>query len=182
MKQFLIAQRYAKALSETIEQEAALEDVLASLRDLAETFRANDELHTTLNNPAILSEKRLAILEDVLKAEDAGTEVASIARTLFGRGRINILGDVAEVFAMHVDTRLNRVTAEVITAMALSPEQETHIQSGLATYSGKTVNITTKIDPDIIGGIVVRLDGSVIDGSFRARLAQLTEFLLAEEN
>lgn len=181
MKNHLIAERYAKALSASIESDERLDGILEGLQDLAETYAENHDFRTVLESPAVDPKVRQKILDDVMTRVQVSGEAAAFVRTIFKRGRIAMLGDIISMFRTTVDERLNRVLARVTTAVSLTPEQEGRIQKGLSAYSGKTVRITTDVDPDIIGGIVVRLHWSVIDGSLRARLQRAKQTLLAEE-
>lgn len=181
MKDHVIAERYAGGLSASIESDDRLDAVLETLQDLAETYTEHHDLRTVLKSPAVAPEVREKILDDVLARVEVTGEAADFVRILFKRGRIAMLPDVIAMFRSAVDERLNRVLAHVTTAVALSPEQEDRIREGLSTYSGKTVRIAGDVDPEIIGGIVVRLHYTVIDGSVRARLQRAKQTLLAEE-
>jgi F-type H+-transporting ATPase subunit delta len=108
--------------------------------------------------------------------------VVKFVQLLVGRGRLETLAGVRDVFSKLVDARLNRMTAEVTTALPLTQGQENRILAGLTSYTKQMVRITTATDPDIIGGIVVRLNGTIIDGSLRTRLDRAKQMLLAEEH
>ena len=139
------------------------------------------DLRTVLQDPAVPPRKRRAILNDVLAVVKFPAPLAGFLRTLFDRKRLGLLSMIQGRFVAIADERLNRVAAHVTTAMQLTAAQEEKIRSGLSAYSGKTVRLETEVDADIIGGIVVRLDGSLIDWSLRARLDRVKHELLAEE-
>lgn len=179
MKNYLIAQRYARALSESIDANETLDGVLESLEDLAQDYRDHGELRTLLDNPAVNAETREQMLNEVIEAAQFTPVAADFVRVLFRRGRIGLLEETATAFHHEVDRRLRRVTARVTSATALTPEQEQRIQAGLETYTNKTVRLRTSVDPSILGGVVARLDGTVIDGSLQARLERLKQSLMA---
>lgn len=181
MKDHLIAERYAKALAACIEDDGQLDARLATLQDIAEVYHDHPNLSVVLANPAIRRETREKILDEVLALAGTADVVADFVRTLYRRGRIETLPNVATLFGDMVDERMNRISAHVTTAAPLTPEHEQQIQKGLEAYSGKSVYVTTTVDPGIIGGVVVRLDGAIIDGSLRARFERVKQTLLAEE-
>lgn len=182
MKHFLIAHRYAKALSMSIEDDADLEPVLEWLRGFGLALEENADLRTALANPAIPAGQRAKALDALLEKSDVDPVVHEFLRVLLRRGRIRLVSDIAEVFSGFVDERLNRVTAEVTSAGDLDPAELERIREGLGRYSSKHVRMITDVDPSIIGGVVARIGGQVIDGSLRARVQQLRTALLAREN
>jgi F-type H+-transporting ATPase subunit delta len=182
MKNYLVAHRYAKALSDSIEDNAQCESVSMWLNEFARLLEEHGALRTVLTNPAIDAPTRAAILDDVLAKSEANPLGANLVRTALRRDRIGILGDIATVFREFVDDRLSRVTATVTSAKTLDDNQLDRIRSGLTNYSNKDVRIETGIDPAILGGVIVHIDGAVMDGSLRTRLEQLRSALLSEDN
>jgi F-type H+-transporting ATPase subunit delta len=182
MKNYLAAQRYAKALSGAIPDPEPLERALSWLQDFAALLADHAELRSVLQNPAIQSTARLAVLDEVLVKTGADPILRSFVHELFRRGRMDIVAEIADVFGRIADQRLNRVTARVTTAQPVTDEQAERIRAGLSSYARKDVRLRIKVDQAIIGGLVVKMDGTVIDGSLRARLKQLRSALLSEEN
>ena len=76
---------------------------------------------------------------------------------------------------------LNRVEVTVATAMPLTPELEKKLTESLAKFSGKTVRMKNKVDPNIVGGLIVYMWGVFFDFSLRTRLGRLKQKLLSEE-
>lgn len=182
MKNYLAAQRYAKALNDSIADEAQLESALEWLQKFADLLAENAEFRSLLQNPAVRASARSAVLEEVLEKMKAEPILRNLGRELFRRGRIGIVGEIAEIFGRMVDARLNRVTARLTTARPVTDQQAEKVRAGLAAYADKEVTLKKRVDPAIIGGLVVKIDGAVIDGSLRARLKQLRNALLSEEN
>lgn len=182
MNETLIAQRYARALSLAIPSDDDLNDMLNDLNTLDTLCRENLELHAFLCNLAIPRHERLVAFRKILDRSITQETVKRFAETLLKRGRITLLAEATERFAELVDQRLNLVTAYVTSATPLKPEQEERVREGLTEYSGRTVRLITDTDTGLIGGLVVRLDGVVLDGSLRSRLAQMKNTLLSEEN
>ena len=182
MKNYLIAERYASGLSSALEDNGALESAVAALQQLREIYETNHDYRNVLANPAIDSERRAAVLDDVLTALDVPQAVARLAQAMLRRGRISVLPDVAKVFSALSDTRLNRLRAAVTTAKPISEAEEARLAAVLEAYTGKTIRMVCTVDDEILGGVVARMGSEVIDGSVRTRLDNLRTALLTEEN
>lgn len=177
MSAYLVAERYAKALSASIRSESELEAAQQALADLADVVHQHHDLRTLMTNPAITLDRRLTALNDLLIAMNAPDAVAGLARVLLRRGRILELPRVAAFFHELADARLNRVGAHVTTAIELRGDERDRLRKSLEAYSGRNVRMTTRVDPEIIGGVVARIGDTVIDGSLRTRLARLKQSL-----
>lgn len=182
MSDILIARRYAKALSNTITDEAQLDVASLELNAFAEAYMTHNDLRIVLINPAVPVSDKLAIFEKLLALLNSETPVRQTIEVLYQRGRLPLIHILAKEFQYLVDERLKRVVGTLTSAISLSAEQEAEVTNSLSTYSGKRVQLETHINPDILGGIVVRMGDTIIDGSLRTRLAQLKQALLAEEN
>jgi F-type H+-transporting ATPase subunit delta len=181
MKNFLIADRYARGLSAHLTDVAMLEPALAELTACAEIIEASHDLRSVLGNPSLSKPQRQAILKEVGVRAGAGAAVLGLLEALLRRGRISLLHDVLTLFAHHVDTRLNRVLAKVTSAEPLDAEALERVRAGLALWSGKTVRVTNTVKPSVIGGIAATIGGTVMDGTIKARLRQLRTALLTDE-
>ncbi|NIA15270.1 MAG: ATP synthase F1 subunit delta [Nitrospiraceae bacterium] len=181
MKNYLVAERYAKGLSAAIPDNAALDDAVTALYGLSDLYETEHDFRSAVSNPAIDKQRRSRVLAAVLQHIGVPDVVARLAEVLLERGRIAVISDVAEVFRMIANERLGRIRATVTTAVPLSAGQETRLGKALETYSGKTVRVKPAVDPEILGGVVVRMGDAVIDGSVRTRLNSLRDALLSEE-
>lgn len=182
MSEIIIARRYANALNTVIVDDAILEGALDELKTFAEAYSSNQELRAALLNPSVPAQVRQDIFDSILALDESDTPGKRTIQVLFQRKRLSLITVVADEFQHIVDARLKRVVGHLTSAKTLSSEQENHIQKSLSRYSGKSVHLDTQINPEILGGIVVRLGDTIIDGSLRTRLAQLKQALLAEEN
>jgi len=181
MKNHLIAMRYANALGEAITDPGRLEHVLGQLAALSELYETHDDFRHCMGNRALAKEPRARVLDELLERIGADEEVRRLARLLFSKDRQAILPGIVEEFATIVDKRLNRVTANVTSAAPLNDEQRVRLETALARLSGKDVRLECEVDQDLIGGVVARIGGQVIDGSLRNRLERLKHELIAQE-
>ncbi len=181
MKYFLIAQRYANGLSETLADPAGLEAAFDALAWMSQLYLEEHDFRSILANPAIDVQTRVGVLREVTSTQTIPETVVRLAEVMLRRGRIALLPDVTTVFGMIINQRLGRVTAKVKTTTPLKDDQEKHLRDVLEGLSGKTVLLDSHIDPEIIGGIVAQIGDTVLDGSLRARLESMKQALLAEE-
>ena len=182
MKSNRAADRYANALAEAVQPPDTLEETIERLDALAELCREQPLLASTLTNPAHTAKVREAILADVLSALDTPETLRRFALVLFRRRRFGMLGVVADRFRHIANERLGRRTAHVTSVAALSPEDRERVRQSLSRYAGCEVQPTFGADPELIGGIVVQMNGTILDGSLRTSLRRLRETLLNEEN
>lgn len=182
MKNYTIATRYARGLSEGIADLKELEVNARALGALGALYRDSRPLQNALSTPAVRMEKRQRILDEVLAATEAPERVRGFLRLLLRRGRIAHLPDVVEVFDTLADERLNRLHAEITTAFPLSTEQEERLRTAFERFTARQVRIEAHVDNGILGGVVAKLGSVVIDGSILSRLKRLRAALLTEEH
>lgn len=182
MSKMLIAERYARALGATLTTPEDVKDARAEVVEFAKAYATNPDLRTALTNPSIAINVRSSILDDVLEFDSAPTLAKGLIRNLFARGRIEIIAEVAKAFRRTANEKLNRVVGTLTSVRELREEQVQSIQDSISRYTGKDVHLETEIDPALLGGVVVRIGSTVMDGSLRTRLAQLKNALLTEEN
>lgn len=181
MSKIILAQRYANALSEVLKSEDQLNAALMEIESFAQAFDSNHELRTALTNPSIPFDTRTLIFNDILGNADSRSASKNLIQVLFDRGRLSLITDVAKAFRDIIDRRMNRVVGILTSARDLSSAQRSSIQQSISKYIGKEAQLETHINPELLGGVVVRIGGTVIDGSLRTRLTQLKKALLAEE-
>lgn len=181
MKNFLISDRYACGLSAHLTNNEALEPALQELSGFAEVFTESHELRSALLNPSLALPQRLAILKEVGVRLELGPAVQGLLEALLRRGRMDMIENVLVLFGQHVDKRLNRVTAKVITAAPLDTAALERVRQGLEHWSGKSVRVTNTVKPSVIGGIAAHIGGTIMDGTIKARLSQLRNALLTDE-
>jgi F-type H+-transporting ATPase subunit delta len=173
------AGRYARALFDITLSEGR-DVALASeeLNAFARLFSTNAALARVLTNPAIPASRKRAVVEQVIAK--AGTLPAALAKLLLllaERDRLALIPDVAAAFESRLLDHQNVVRAELVTAIDLPPDRMAALEQNLATATGRSVVLTTRVDPDIIGGAVARIGGTVYDGSVTRQLARIKETL-----
>ena len=163
--------RYAEAAFEVALRDDSVESWRTGL-DRAAAALDDADLGETLANPALPRRQREDIVNGVFA--DLGDPVRNLILLLLRRGRIRQLPRVAAEFRRLDDKRNNIVNA---TATSASPLDDAEIQAITARleqmFGGQRVALETAVDPDLIGGVVVRIGDRLIDGSVRGRLERL---------
>jgi F-type H+-transporting ATPase subunit delta len=170
------AKRYAQAVLELAKERGTLDAWHADLARLNELMSA-PQAAGFFANPNVPDERKNEVLRQVLAG--AQPEVHNFVRLLAERGRLQ---DVPQIFALYEDgLRAERgiVVAEVTTAEPLGPIEQELVRERLANLVGRQVEIRSRVDPEIIGGIVARVGDQLIDGSVINQLRRLRARLAA---
>ena len=172
------AARYARALFDVALKESDPAQVERDLAAFAGLMASNAELHSALTNPGVPMTGKRAIAEALATKLNAASPVRKLLMLLAERDRLAIVPDLLDVYRERLMEFQNVVRAEVTTATPLSADRTAQIQERLAKATGRHVNITTSVDPAIIGGMVARIGSTVYDGSVATQLAKIRATLL----
>jgi F-type H+-transporting ATPase subunit delta len=181
VKNTVIAKRYAKALFAVGKEDGAVADYAEVLNNLAGLYTGMAEVADALTNPLYPEDVRLKVMESLVKAMQAPQIMVNFCQLLVEKKRAAILPEIAEVYQMMVDQDRNLVRGSVVSATELAPEMNERIKATLEKITGKQVELTNRIDPAIIGGMVAKVGDLVLDGSIRSQLAGLKESIKGRE-
>lgn len=169
--------RYAEAAFELATRDNALEGWTQGL-SLAARFATDEGVLHVLDNPSIPDSDRQAATRKLLEGRVPGG-VLNLARLLTQRGRFGALPAVAAEFTRLVNRRNNVVEAVVTSAAPLTSGETDAIGTRVRAMTGSGVTLRTEIDPELIGGLTVRIGDQLLDASVRGRLERLREALVA---
>ena len=108
-------------------------------------------------------------------------QAASILQRSLERGRLGLLPAIATTYGQLWNAARGVLPAEATSAQPLNEEQRAAVQRALGRATGRDVELTTAVDPDVLGGLLVRMGGQVYDGTVRGRLRALRERLTAAD-
>ncbi len=172
------ASRYARALLDVaLKEHVDLATIESELGALALLFEQNDALRKALLNPAVPLPRKRAAVADIIAKAGVLPVVGKTMALLAERDRLNILSEVAEAFRQRLLDLRNVVRAVVTTAEPLPAERLQAIQTSLASATGRTVELTSRVDPAILGGMVARVGGTVFDASVTSHLQRIKQRL-----
>lgn len=169
------ARRYARAIFELAKEEGQVDAWAARLSTLRDAL-AQGEVRTILANPTIPVQRREEVAA-ALVPDGAGTEAVNLVRLLVGAGRLADVDRIAEEYERLADEDAGRVRATAITAVPLSPAESDRLTADLSRRLGQEVRLESRVDPAIVGGLVLRVGDRVMDGSVATRLQQLRRHL-----
>jgi F-type H+-transporting ATPase subunit delta len=171
--------RYARALLDVaVKEQADLDLIEHELSQFADLFTQYPLLEKVLLNPAVPVPRKRAAVGDLLSQAKFSSIVSKLLTLLADRDRLVLVPDLLKAYSDRLLDFRGVVRAEVTTASALDPKRAAAIQQGLATVTGRTVLLATKIDPAIIGGLVARIGSTVYDASVTRQLARMKERLV----
>ncbi len=168
-----LARRYARALLELAREADTLD---ATGQDLAAAAAAFDEprLRAVVLNPAIAAGARHKVIGGVVGALGLSPVVANLVRLLGDRDRLTILPQVARAYDTLVDAELGRTRVRIRSASPLGAAERTELGALAKRLVGATeVVVTTEVDEELLGGVVLDVGGTVWDGSIRTQLARI---------
>lgn len=167
-----MARPYAEAAFELANSAGQLSAWDEALQSLAAVV-GNSDVHALIGNPHIVATD-LATAVIGIAGDDLDGNVANLVRLLADRSRLTLLPGIAGLFAeFHADAE-SRVGVTVASADELSDTQQQNLQKALEQRLERKVDMTTEVDPELIGGAVIRAGDMVIDGSLRSQVARLT--------
>jgi F-type H+-transporting ATPase subunit delta len=162
---------YAQAIVTVARAEGVAERVEDELFQIARTIEANDELRERLTDPQLDPGTKLGVVQDLLQGRSHPQTISAVLWVVQA-GRARQLADIADaVVRLGAESR-NRVVAEVRTAVALDSAQQQRLARALSDATGQQVEPRVVVDPDVVGGVVVTIGDTVIDGSVARRLTE----------
>jgi len=172
-----LGRRYARAILDLGQAQGNLDRVGADLRGLAAAMKASPALVSALTNPAIRSAQRRQIIDALLSRLGAAQLTKTVVSLLLDRDRMVALPSISRELDVMIEARAGRISAEVVSATALTKAQLDQITAELEKLSGKTVDLTKREDPALLGGVVAKLGDTIYDGSLRTQLRTLRDDL-----
>lgn len=170
------AKRYAQAILELAKERDTFDTWQTDLARLGELMAA-PEAAAFFANPGVPAERKDEVLAQVLK--EAQPEARNLGRLLAERGRLDDVPRIVELFEDGLRAERGIVVAEVTTAEPLGPIEHELVRERLAAIVDRQVEIRSRVDPEIIGGIVARIGDQLIDGSVVNQLRRLRARLVA---
>jgi len=167
---------YARALLEAARDTGELEGVRDEVSDVAAAIAQVPELRAVLHNPELDPDVKASVLVDVVGG-DARDVVRNFVRLLAEKGRAGELPEIAREFDALVAAEQRVLAVELTTAYELSDPEAADIVGKIEQASGRPVEATRKVDPELIGGIVLQAGSMRLDASIRGRLQRLRQEL-----
>ncbi|SFL49066.1 F0F1 ATP synthase subunit delta [Shimia aestuarii] len=168
-----IAERYATAVFEIAQENKSLAKLESGLDDLSAALADSADLRDLINSPLVSRDdqgKAIASIADKMGLQPVLKNVLSL---MAEKRRLFVLPQLIVQLRAKIAEDKGEVTADVVTAKALTKTQSEKLAKALADRVGKTVKINATVDDALIGGLVVKVGSKMIDTSIRSKLASL---------
>jgi len=171
------AARYAKALLEVSRREGDPQAVERDLEAFVSLTDGHAQLARALVNPGIPVQRKTALVGELLTRSPVQLVLGKLLHLLAGRDRLVLLPDLLEEYRRRLMDLQGIVRADVTSAVPLPAGAAQAIEHALAARTGRTVAMTTHLDPAILGGAVARIGSVVYDGSVKRQLEKMRDTL-----
>ena len=162
---------YAQALYEIAAEDGQEQQLLDEITEVGRLMDETPELREVMTSPAFSNEERIDIINSVFGSQ-ACTTMVNFLCVLCEEGRAGSVAEITEAFRDLYNEAHGIAEATVTTAVPLDAAARERLKSKLESGSSKRVIMTEKVDPSIIGGVIVRIGDKLIDGSVRSKLSR----------
>ncbi len=171
------ARRYAIALLELAEEQNSVEQTLDDISLIRNTIDGSRELYLFLKSPIVKPDKKAATLDELF-GEKVDELTRKFVKLITRKKRADILDEIVEAFVEEYNKFAGIIEVEAFVAQPLDDEQIAELRKVLEKTTGKKVELKVTEQPDLKGGIAVKIDDTVIDGSVKHKLEQLEHLFL----
>ena len=175
-----VAAHYADAILQLAEQVGGqlADTVLKDLSTVAEAFKSSPDLNLLLEHPSIPTEEKRKIIVELFdgRCQDLTLRLLEL---LLDKRRITLVPAIEIEYHKLLNSRKNIVSASLVCADKLGDGAIADIKARLAEHVGSHLELDVKVDPSLLGGVVLKLGDQVIDGSLKGKLASMERMLLS---
>lgn len=168
-----VASRYATALFDLAKEQGAVETIEGELRFLQSAIDDSGELRGFLKSPIYDRAEQMAVIEALAEKAGFGALASNFLKLIAKNRRLFALEDMIRAFAQLAADDRGEVSAEAMTAAPMSDDQVKALRLEIERMVGKAVNLETRVDPDLLGGLIVKIGSKMVDASLRTKLNRL---------
>ncbi len=179
MREESVARRYAAALFGLAQKTGTVDTVDTDLTMVADAYRTARQFRAILSDPNLAEGVKKTALNGVFKNRISETTL-SFLNLLVDKRRATLLPEIQREFDRLALQVQNIARATAVTAVPLKPAEVKSLSKSLEERTGKKIELTTEVDPSVLGGVLVRIGDNVIDGTVRGNLDRLRARLLAK--
>ena len=179
MSEEQVARVYAQALFDAAKEAGVVEPVRRELGDFLAGLAASAPLRNVLADPQVETSAKSRVLAEITRGGQP--LVANALLLMLERGRLAALPELQQAYDALAIVEEGVVEVEVVSAAELSPETEKKIAARVHEATGRRVELARRVDPAILGGLVLRIGDIIVDGSVKARIRQLRRKLATAE-
>ena len=171
-----ISNEYAEALFSLAAETGSEGAVMTELDIIKELFEENLDISELLCSPAVPIDERLSVVDSLFGGR-MREHVTSFIKLLCEKRRVGLFLECVEGYRALLAAKEKTVTATVVSAVELNETEKAALKQRLEKNSGNTVMLECTVDPSILGGLIVTVNGTVTDGSLRHRLREVKDVM-----
>ena len=169
-----LAGRYAGALYDLTVEAKSTDAITADLTAVKSLISENDDMAMLVSSPAYSRVEQSKAIQAVLTAAKANPLTVKFVGAVAENGRLFALSQIIQAFIEEVARRNGLVSAEVVSAVALDATRQISVKETVSQIAGsKNISLSLRVDPSLIGGLVVRIGSRLIDTSLKTKLNRL---------
>jgi F-type H+-transporting ATPase subunit delta len=169
-----LAGRYAGALYALAVDTGNVKEIVADLTDLAKLVGENDDIKMLISSPALSRGEQQAAIMAITEKAGAHALTVKFLGTLAKNGRLYALPKIISVFLDEHARRQGQISAEVVSAVKLDASRKASVEKAVASLAGSDkLSLSMRVDPSLIGGLIVRIGSRMIDTSIKTKLSRL---------
>src|SRR5258706_14946717 len=172
--------QYANALADIAMAQGAADAVTQQLIGFGALYAESAELRNFLSSPAVTKEAKHRVIEKLLARVGASKIVRNFLLVIIDHQRAQFLPEIVAAFQQVIRQRQGITEAQVSSAVEINRPQKAELESTLERLTGKRVEAKFSLEPELLGGAVVRVGDTVYDGSRRSRLNDLRARLVSD--
>ncbi len=165
--------RYAGALFELASEQGKVAEVEGDLVAFRSLLEESADLKRLVQSPVFSSDEQAAALKSIAEKGGLGELTSNFLQIIARNRRLSAIAPMVRDFVALAANARGEVTAEVTTAQALSDDQAVQLKQVLKNSVGKDVQLDVKVDPSILGGLIVKIGSRMVDTSLRTRLSAI---------
>lgn len=172
----VIANRYAEALFQLSEEENITKEIYNELHNVVDIVKSNKDLDNVLKSPLVAKSEKVQLIETLFNNK-INNNLKNFLKILVEKGRINSLKSIELTYKGLLNDKYNILEGTVISAIALTDKKVKELEEKLSKKYNKNVTLENEVDTSILGGVLVRLGNTQIDGSVKTRLDNIKDQL-----
>ena len=178
MIKYKVANRYSKALFDVALEEKKLEKIVNDIGAFTELFTTTKEFKIVMETSAVSRDEKKEIVEDIAKKLNFDNITINFLKLLIDKNKIKFISTINEVLLKRYRDYIGLADYEVISAVELDASIINEIKEKLEKKTGKKIELSTKVEPEILGGLIVKTEGLIYDGSLKSHLLKIKEKIL----
>lgn len=168
-----LAARYAAALFELADEKKQLDEVAKDLRELKAMLAESADLRQLIRNPMVSRVEQSRAMKALLDKAGASGLMQRFVGLVAQNRRLFVLPEIIDAYLAELARRRGEASAQVVSAQPLDERQRQAVTEALKRVTGGKVAVDLKVDPSLLGGLVVKVGSRLVDSSLKTKLQRL---------